>query len=201
MKTGFSIKSFLKKRPLSWSAISSFEWDKSQWYDTYILGKRQESREMSFGSKVGKQIEKDPTYIPEIIRHSKMEHPFKCVFNGIPLVGYADSFCNKSFKKLLEIKTGKKQWTKKRVDEHGQLDMYLLMNYVVNKIKPEDVEITLVWLPTEETKDFKIDFVKPFRVEKFSTKRTMADILKFGVRINRVVKEMELYVQEHMSNM
>jgi hypothetical protein len=95
------------------------------------------------------------------------------------------------------MKTGKKAWDQKRVDGHGQIDMYCLMNYVATKVKPEEMDIQLVWLPTMETGSFEIGFVKPFRVEVFFTKRTMMDILKFGNRIKETVIKMEKYVQNH----
>lgn len=194
----FDVRIFLKKRPLSWSAISSFEYDPAQWHKRYVLNEKDEpSKEMVFGSLIGKKIEKDSSYIPEIIRHSKMEHPFKVVFDGIPLVGYADSFCDRTFRKLLEIKTGKKAWDQKRVDGHGQLDMYLLMNFITNKIRPEDVEISLCWLPTKENGDFSISFIEPVKPKIFKTKRTMKQILEFGAKINRIVKEMEEYAKRH----
>lgn len=192
-----------KKRPLSWSAISSFEYDPEQWYKKYYLNIEQAtSKEMEFGKKIGKMLETDPTFLPMIKRHSKMEHPFKCMFGKIELVGFADTFCDLTFKKLDEFKTGKKAWDQKRADTHGQLDMYLLMNFIINKIKPEDVELVLVWMPTQDNADFSISFVEPIEknIRMFKTKRTMMHILKFGERINSVRKQMENYVKWRENN-
>lgn len=193
-----------KERPFSWSQLSSFEYDKEQWYDKYILGKPSRvSAEMTFGSEVGKRLETDPTYLPMIPRHNVMEHEFKCFFGKIPLIGYADSFCTITDKKLNEHKTGVKKWDQKRVDEHGQLDMYLLMHWIMRKIRPEDVEVNLIWLPTKrsESGDFNvtISFVEPIEenIKTFTTKRTMKDIMNFGMRINKVYKEMEQYALKH----
>lgn len=194
------IKQILQNRPLSWSAISSFEYDKEQWYKRYILNEKQApSREMEFGKMIGKKLETDPTFLTMIPRYSKMEHPFNVVFNGIPLIGYADTFCDITNKKLGEFKTGKKSWEKKRVDGHGQLDMYLLMNFVTHKIKPEDMEIFLAWMPTQENEDFSISFVEPIEqnIKIFQTKRTMQDILLFGKRIKDTVEAMQRSVDNH----
>lgn len=184
-------------RPLSWSAISSFEYDPEQWYKKYILNEiLPKSKEMEFGSCIGKKIETDPAFMPFVPRHCKMEHPFTVVFSGIKMVGYADSFCTKTHKKLIEMKTGKKAWDQKRANEHGQITLYALFNFITNKIKPEDTEFDLVWLPTQENGSFEINFVEP--IEKtmmiFRTKRSMTDILRFGQRITNTVKEMQLYV-------
>lgn len=191
---------FDKTRPLSWSAISSFEYDPEQWYKKYVLKEEDPaSKEMLFGSLIGKQLEKNSSFLPSIIRHSKMEHCFKVTFGKIPLVGYADSFCTITNRKLAEYKTGKKAWDQKRVDEHGQLTMYCLMNYITEKISPEEIDITLIWMPTQENGDFTISFVEPIEenIKIFKTKRTMQDILKFGARIKSTVKAMEEYAQNH----
>lgn len=208
-----------RKRPLSWSAISSFEYDNEQWYQKYVVHgpctreycffyKMEppsscplvaSSKEMIFGSMIGKKLETNPKFLPIVPRHSKMEHEFKCKFGKLQLVGYGDSFCLITLKKLAEYKTGKRAWDQKRVDNHGQLDMYLLMHYIITKIRPEDMqEIILVWMPTQDNGDFSISFVEPIEknIKIFYTKRTMMDILQFGKRINSVFKQMEVYANE-----
>lgn len=191
-----------KKRDLSWSQLSSFEYDPDQWYRRYFEKEEQhETEEMRFGKIIGERLAADPTFLPEVPRLKKFEHGFKVMFGKIPLVGYADSFCTTTKKKLLEYKTGVKAWDKKRADDHGQIDMYLLMHFITERIKPEDVECRIVWLPTErrEDGDFKVSIKlkEPVKdhMQIFKTKRTMQDILNFGARINRVYKEMEEYAK------
>ncbi len=193
-----------KERDLSWSQISSFEYDPERWYQKYILGiEEPKTAELIFGSEVGKKLETDPTFLPQIERHNKMEHPFSCFFMDIKLIGYADSFCTMTKKKLNEFKTGVKPWDQKRVDQHGQLTYYCFMHYLMTRIKPEDMEITLWWMPTKrtETGDFKvkIEFVEPIEnnIKMFRTKRTMNDILAFGARVKKVLIEMETYAKDH----
>ncbi len=194
-------KTFDKKRPLSWSAISSFEYDPEQWYRKYVLGERDsETKEMIFGKKLSEALENGTCDIKELVEklpYTK-EHPFKVKFGSIPLIGFADDFDRVNFTTLNEVKTGRKEWTQKRADEHGQIDMYLLMNFLINKIRPEDVRCFLHWLPTVESDDFKgVDFIYPIEVRTFETRRNMQQILAFGSRINRVYKEMEAYCQNH----
>jgi len=193
-------RTFDKTRPLSWSAISSFEYDPEQWYRKYVLGKADaETAEMIFGKKIAQSIEDGTCIVPGLLKalQKKKEHQFKVMFGKIPLVGYADAFCDEHFKNLDEVKTGKRAWDQKRADEHGQIDMYLLMNYITNRVKPDDVECAIYWIPTRETGDFGIDFVHPITFHKFKTKRTMQQILNFGARINRIYKEMEMYAESH----
>lgn len=209
-----------KKRPVSWSMISSFEYDPEQWYQKYVVHGPctkefcfiykitppsgcpvvSSSKEMEFGKVIGKKLETNPKFLPMIERHNKMEHPFENIkFGKLILVGYADTFCDITFKKLDEFKTGKRAWDQKRVDEHGQLTMYCLMNYLNNKIRPEDVVIKLIWMPTQDNGDFSISFVEPIEknIKIFYTKRTMMHILQFGKRINSVFKQMQIYAASH----
>lgn len=189
-------------RPLSWSQISCFLYDRDEWYERYVLCVRAEpNKEMIFGSKIGKRLETEPSFLPQIVRHGKMEHEFKVKFGNIFLIGYADTFCPFTFKKLGEYKTGKKPWTQKRVDDHGQIDMYLLMNLIQHKVKPEEVEIDLWWMPTVELGDFSIEFVQDIekKIKRFSTKRTTRQVLDFGMKINKIFKEMEEYANSRLT--
>lgn len=191
-----------KARPLSWSQLSSFEYAPEQWYKRYFMSEEQyETEEMRFGKIIGEKLACDPDFLPDVPRLSKFEHGFRVMFGEIPLVGYADSFCEQTKRKLFEFKTGVRAWDQKRADEHGQISMYLLMHYITEKIKPEEVECKLIWLPTErrEDGDFKvtIKFVEPVIPRIFKTKRNMSDILNFGSRLRRGYAEMEKYALTH----
>jgi hypothetical protein len=191
-----------KKREISWSFLSSFEYDPEQWYKKYVLNEPQPTTpEMLFGKEVGKKLETDPTYLPFVKRHNKMEHCWKVKLNKkVKLVGYADSFCVETNRKLYEFKTGKAMWTQSRADKHGQITMYCLMNYLKNGIKPEEMEIELVWLPTRQKNDGSIIFVQPIEkaVKRFKTKRTMVDIVKFIDYINETLVKMDQYCYNHL---
>jgi len=190
------MKKRFNKRPLSWSQLSSFTWDKEQWYQSYILGNRTPAnKQMLFGSKIGKMLELDPNYLSrQIPRLGTMEYAYAVKFNGFRMIGYADSQNEKTNTEMDEYKTGVAPWTQKRVDEHGQLTMYAMMNMIQNQVQPEDLTMRLYWLPTAEQGDFSIDFAQPFRVERFETKRTMQQVIAFGAYINRTIKEMDEYI-------
>lgn len=186
----------LKSKPLSWSAISAFEYNKKTWAKRYLDGiKDPSSREMEFGSYVGNKLAEDKDFLPQIIRHDTMEYKFHVKIHDIELVGYADTFDSTTCKKLGEYKTAKigSGWTNKKVDNHGQITMYCLMNFIQNKVPPEEVEIELTWMPTQENGDFTISFIEPIEqnIQTFKTKRTTAEILKFAKYIKKVFKEME----------
>lgn len=202
-----NIRDFLQTRPLSWSAISKFEYDPEEWFRKYILGEKTiETIEMKFGKAFASAIEDGKPLAPVTIIHGpeavpgkNVEYPFKVVLRGIPLVGYADTFDDRKCKRLGEFKTGKKAWDQKRVDEHGQITMYLLMNFIQNKVPPEEVSCFLEWIPTTDTGDFNITFLEPVTVHPFETKRTMADIINFGKRIESTIDAMQAFVDQKLS--
>lgn len=153
---------------------------------------------MLFGKLIGKRWETDETFLPEAPRHSVMEYPFKVTYKDIPLVGYADSFCGQTYRKLSELKTGKKVWDSARVEDHGQLTMYCWLNKLINGVSPEEVDITLIWLPTENKGDFSIGFVEPMKPQLFKTNRTSKQVEEFADFVEKIYAEMQAYAQKQL---
>lgn len=187
---------FNKDRPLSWSAISSFEYDPEQWYKKYVLGEAvTETKEMVWGKMVAESFGTDKPLAPVEI-YPVVEHKMAVIFNKMKLIGYIDTY-DPATHNFREYKTGKKPWTQDRANEHGQLKMYALMLYVSHKVTPDKYTIFLDYIPTKENGDFSVDFVKPIKVHSFQVHLTMQDILRFAARINETVKAMEAYAQKH----
>jgi len=187
---------FDKKRALSWSAISSFEYDPEQWYQSYVLGIRSSSKEMEFGSMIDRKIQDDIDFLPHLPRYERMQHKMKYVLSGIPLVGILDGM-NTDPLELCDFKTGKKAWDQKRADDTGQITMYLLLLYATERINPEDVRCFIHWLPTVENGDFSISLIDENKFYTFETKRTMKQLLEFGKKIKKIYKDMQEYALAH----
>ncbi len=175
-------------KPLSWSQISCFEYSPQEWYSRYILREKQEeSRAMKFGKDIGEKYPYESTF--------KTEYKLTAMLGDIALVGYIDAFDLEN-KKLIELKTGKK-WDKKKAQSHGQIDLYCAMLYIMHKIQPEELDICLIWLATEETGDFSTQFVKDMKPVIFPIKKTMLDIVNMLARVKRVKSEMDTYIKTH----
>lgn len=185
-------------RPFSWSQLSSFEWDREEWYQSYWIGIRSKpTKELLFGSMVDKKIQADPTFIPDLVRYPLLQHKMETVYNGIPLVGLPDAF-HREERRLRDYKTGKALWTQKRADETGQLTFYSMLLYLTERIRPEELSLYIDWLPTKETGDFTIQFRdEPVVPVVFETKRTMRDVLEFGNRIQKTRELMLKYAYNH----
>lgn len=198
-------KSYLNKlhsRPLSWSSVASFEYDKDKWFNERILDIKSESPEMTFGSKIDKLIQDDPTFLPTLPRYENMQRRIKVNMGGIELVGVLDGLNLVKCKEVADYKTGKKAWDYTRAKETGQLKFYLLLLYVAEKIKPEDFTCYIHWIPTKanETGDFikTISFLRgEAHFETFTVKHTMTDILKFANYLKDIYKQMEEYIKNH----
>lgn len=183
-------------RAISWSQISSFDWDPEQWYQTYVLGIRQESRELTFGSMIDKRIQEDPDFIPELPRYKLMQHKMEAKIGGLKIVGLPDGLDLKKFL-LADYKTGKKAWDQARAEATGQLKMYLLLVWLTEKITPEKFRCFIHWLPTYERGDFTIQLVEPIKPQTFEVKITMQEVLEFSVYITNTVKKMKEYAERH----
>lgn len=212
MKKQFDLKTiYHEKRPLSWSAIASFEWNPSQWHAKYVAGELPIiTPELEFGSFVDKKIQADKDFLPTLVRYPVEQLEMRTVFNGIPLIGFADAYQprvrpaknrSSSVAALRDYKTGRKPWDQKRADETGQLTMYAFMLYLQHKIKPEEVEFYIDWIPTHYV-DKKIAFIEPVTIHTFKTRRTMRQVLAFGQRIKDSWEAMEAYArrQEEMES-
>ncbi len=160
------------------------------------MGVKETSKEMEFGSLIDKRIQNDPKFLPTLPRYPLMQYKMSVIYNKIPLVGLPDGidFTNP---RLADYKTGKKKWDQDRADETGQLTMYLLLVYISKKVSPEKFRCFIHWLPTQANGDFTISLIKDCKPITIETKRTMADLLKFGQRINSIYKQMEEYCLNH----
>lgn len=186
------IDKFLK-RPLSWSSISAFRYNPDEWYDKYINGKKgRNTGPLVFGKNVGERLASEQDFLPHVPRLKEYEHELSVKIGKIQCIGFLDNFDldNCAFS---EFKTGKK-WTQDKANKHGQLDMYAAMIYLKYGIKPEDLRISLIWLPTEEQQDFRTDFVKDMKPIIFPIKKTMRDILTFMAEVQVIHKEMIDYI-------
>lgn len=182
-----------KKRPLSWSSISQFRYDREVWYDKYINGAKQRATgPIVFGKNVGERLASELDFLPEVPRLKEYEHELLVKIGRIECIGFLDNFDldNLAFS---EFKTGK-SWTQDKANKHGQIDMYCAMIYLKYNIKPEDLDIKLIWLPTEEQQDFRTNFVRDMKPVIFPVKKTMRDILLFMASIQVIHKEMQEFI-------
>lgn len=195
-----SKKSFIGRtaeRPISYSQLSTFTYDPDEWFTRYILGiKEPPNALMEFGTLVGDSIGTEHSMVPDLVPPGIKEYELRGELKGIHLIGFADHYCPEQLI-LNENKTSptKDRWNKKKVDEHQQLTMYCLLDYIDRKTKPEDVEI---WLNFMLTKLSGVGYkLADVPVRRFQTKRTMLDIVQYSNHIVETVDKMyDVYVHK-----
>ena len=172
-----------KNRPISWSAITQFEYDRELWYEKYVLGIEQKSNQkMDFGKYIDEKIQNDPTFIPEIPRLPLFQHKLTGKIEDIYMVGKFDGFRKKP-PALLEYKTtsNKNRWTQKTAQDHGQILFYQALIYLNYGITPEKIETHLISIPCKEF-GFDIRLSKE-PIQIFKVKHTIIELLQFFVYI------------------
>lgn len=186
------INKFLN-RPLSWSSINSFRYDPDEWYEKYINGKKgRTTGPLVFGKNVGERLATEQDFLPDVPRLKEYEHELSVKIGKIQCIGFLDNF-DLDTRAFSEFKTGK-SWTQDKANKHGQIDMYAAMIYLKYNIRPEDLRISLIWLPTEEQQDFRTDFVKDMKPVVFPIQKTMHDILSFMAEVQIIHKQMQEYI-------
>lgn len=137
----------LPKPYLSYSAVSTWLYSKEQFRKRYYENAPfHPTPEMIFGKKIATMLEHDHEDFSHVPRYPKSEQKLQVQLGDVLFYGFIDSFHPDELR-IYEYKTGKTPWTKKRVAEHLQLDLY---SAAVNSIYGDVTdECHLIWLPTE----------------------------------------------------
>lgn len=201
---------------VSWSSLSKFGYEgnmkyakRSEWYERYVLGKRQTdpSPFMIAGTVIGERLVADKKFLPEVPRFPVFEQELRGTIWNIELVGHLDGF-GLDQKLLGEYKTSSnpKTWTQETVDHHDQILFYCLLIWLNYKIRPEDLKITLTYIPcklvtkdgvkkTLITMNDKEVVLTGEKAKTFRTKRTMRQVLEFQTKIKNAHAEMVKYIE------
>ena len=183
---------------ISWSSINTFtEYDKDLWYDSYVLGNRTPPNpQMEVGIRLGERWATDPTFLPEVERPEIFEPNLTATIDSITLTGHLDGLHLTKKKKLQELKTtsSKTKWTTKSVREWGQITCYAYLIYKNYGIRPEDLEMELIYIPVAPSGDFTYEQSGPPVI--IPTERNMLDLVRFGKFIKDTHKEMTLFVKQ-----
>lgn len=188
-------------RPLSYSQLSAWDYNKDEWYDRYILGKRQRpNAAMQAGTLIGDSIGTPKSLIPALVPPGVKEYELRASLGDIHIVGYCDHYCPET-RVLHENKTStnRKKWNQKSVDAHKQLDMYALMLFLTHDVRPEDLTIYLNYIPVIEGQDMRYYLPNPVEFYQYPTKRTEKHIVEMAQYIEDTVKEMEAFIEQRMS--
>lgn len=119
----------LPKEYLSWSQINCWLKNKEQYRQQYYFGKKSpDTPQMMYGREIAEALENNDPALTHIPRYANPEQSLKVTLDGIPLIGYLDSYDPKKHA-FLEYKTSsnEKTWSAVSVRKHDQLTMYSMM--------------------------------------------------------------------------
>lgn len=103
-----------------------------------------------FGKSFAKEIENNPEKFPNIPKYKIPEFPIKWVIDGVPVLGFVDSFCPDNISVIeykTAVKTGTSPWTNVKVRKWKQLPFYsMCLEQMFGRVDPV---IKLIVLHTE----------------------------------------------------
>lgn len=143
----------LPKQKFSYSQMSLWLKNKEGYRAKYYRGEPQhETAEMIFGKLIAKRLEDNDPALSFIPRYEKSEQGIEINLEGLPIIGYLDSF-DPSKNKFREYKTshlgrdGKLPWNRVLVAKHDQLPFYSFL--IEQKYGEVDPMCHLDWIETD----------------------------------------------------
>jgi len=182
-------------RPLSYSQLSAWEYNKDEWYERYILNKKTPANSaMRAGTLIGDSIGTEKSLVPLLTPPGVKEYELRASLGDIHIVGYCDHYCPDT-KTLHENKTStnRNKWNQRSVDEHKQLDMYALMLFLTHDVLPDDLKIYLNYIPVIEGADMRYYLPDPVEHYSFQTSRSEKHLVDMTRYIENTVEDMCAY--------
>lgn len=161
--------------------------------DQYLFGKKQRtSRNMAYGSMMADGLETDEAtgdpvldaMMARIPKFELMDIAFEAeLADGkkmIKILAKPDT-CKPDYTAFKEYKTSIRKWTQKMADASGQITFYATAMWLKTGVIPQDIELVNVQVQYAED-----GTISPTgALLRFSTKRTMIDIIKMTGRMKK----------------
>jgi hypothetical protein len=175
---------------LSFTQMQLFERSPERYRQVYLDGEEQfENGAMRLGKRIHDATETDEStddpfidmVVSSLPKLDSMNFEIEGTLNGVPLYGKLDSFNSKTKKAFKEYKTGRTAWTQKKVDSCDQITFYCSLIYAKYGIRPEGLDIELVYLPTDYNDE---GIIEPTGEQpaRFKTHRNFIDLMKISSR-------------------
>jgi len=172
----------LPRKYLSYSQYSLWQSSPNQYRKQYYEGEKSfYNLEMYFGHQIHTLLEdgNNCIYGKQIKQGDVTEHKIEVVIEGIPLMGYIDSYYSKSGN-FREVKTGRTPWDAIKVRKHKQLPFYALMLNTKGD--------TTCWLDWIETK-------KVYKKENFGG--TLMNSKEYDLEVTGQIQTFERKIEEY----
>lgn len=199
---------------ISWSQLDLFEKSPARYAERYLYGgKNRTNRGMATGKMMAEALEEDgstgdPMLDLVIVKLPKFElmdveqraeipgsfvPKTKQVIGAIPILFRPDTSTSDllAFK---EYKTGQEKWTKRQVDQNGQITFYAMGAYLKTGRVPADIE--LVHVLTDQDEMGRI--FPTGDIYRHPTTRTLKDVLMMMARTRRAWEGIKVLCEEEL---
>jgi hypothetical protein len=190
--------------------MNLFESNLEAWKRVYLYGEQMRvNRGMAFGRKMAEGLENeeatgDPVLdllMERLPKFEIMDKPVEAILkngkNNIPLLAKPDTM-KADMTAFKEYKTGQEPWSRKKVDESGQVTFYATVLFIRSGKIPSDIELVHV-------QTAKVDKTAPDAriratgdINRHPTKRTMGQILNMMVRMKKAWEGIQRITAEEM---
>jgi hypothetical protein len=191
---------------LSWSSLNLLEKNPEQWKKVYLYNERMgTNRGMAFGKQMADGLENDEAtgnaildmVMTKIPKFEIMDKEFMAeIKNGkevIPILCKPDTM-KADMTAFKEYKTSQSKWSKKKVDESGQVTFYAMGMFLKTGKVPGDIE--LVEIETKSGLDARIEATGA--IYRHPTVRTVGQILNMIVRAKKAWVEINRICEEEL---
>lgn len=166
----------LPRAYLSYSALQLWRRDKRGFRRKYYEGINPPDTPYTlFGRQIAEKLESKEELV-HIPRYEVSELECKTEIDGVPVLGYLDSF-DPDENRILEFKTGirtpsgKPRWTNLEVHKHEQLPFYsMLVENIYGSVHPT---VTLTWLETAWTERDVMFFADELDMTLYATENSL----------------------------
>jgi len=187
-----------------------FERNVEKWKKLYIYGEEMTINSgMEFGRKMAEGLENDEItgdmaldlIMERLPKFEIMDKPVEAVLGkgktAVPLLAKPDTM-KADMTAFKEYKTGQEPWSRKKVDESGQVTFYATVLFILSGKIPHDIELVHVQTAKHGNgaPDAKISATGD--IYRHPTKRSMGQILNMMVRMRKCWEGIQRVTAEEM---
>lgn len=190
--------------------MNLFESNIENWKRVYLHGEQMRvNRGMAFGRKMAEGLENEEATGDPILdllmerlpKFELMDKPVMAILkNGkysVPLLAKPDSM-KADMTAFIEYKTGQEPWSRKQVDESGQVTFYATVLFILSGKIPHDIELVHVQTAKQGEGGVDARIAATGEIHRHPTKRSMGQILNMMVRMKRAWQGIQQVTAEEM---
>jgi hypothetical protein len=169
----------LPKPYISFSQLALFSQNKEQYRKQYYEQQYSgSSPELRYGSHVHKLYENNDPSVSHLPRYDIPEKRFEVTIEGIQVVGIIDSLSSFDLS-FIDLKSGAKKWTEKKVTQHKQLPFYAMILSAIHE--QYEYNSSILWVGTRKI------YKQGWDGESYRSKKYDIELTGEWLKLDRVI--------------